>query len=226
MYRRIFFSAAMLAGLAGTAAPAAADGIAVGAGVGTLGLGVHAAKEVNSFLALRLNANVGRFTVPSLGLYATDFGGISYDVEGDLKTFGLLADLHPFGLSPIGDGFVVTGGIYYNKNEFEATTGPVTVDVGGSGNQSVDLLGTFSFDEFAPYLAIGYDGTFHTALPVAFFARAGVLFQGGPSVRLQELTGNPAVSQANLDAEAAQIEADLSNYEYYPVFSVGLTVSF
>ena len=226
MFRKISYTIATLAGLAGTAAPAAADGLAVGAGVGTLGFGVHAAKEVNSFLALRLNANVGTFTVPNMGLFATDFGGISYDVEADLKTVGLLADFHPLGVSPIGDGFVVTGGVYYNKNEINATTGPVSVDVGGSGIVAVNLVGNISFDEFAPYLAVGYDGTFHSILPVAFFARAGVLFQGSPSVSLTDISGSGFVNQTQLNTEAAQIEADLSNYEYYPVLTVGLSISF
>lgn len=221
MFRKISFTLAVFTGLAAT--PAAADGLAVGGSVGTLGLGVHAAKEVNSFLALRVNANAGQFNVPGGGLYATSFGGISYDVEGDLKNIGLLADFHPLGLSPIGDGFVVTGGIYYNKNEFEATTGIISANV-GTFNGSVELVGNISFDEFAPYLAVGYDGTFHSILPVAFFARAGVLFQGSPSVSLVDKQSN--VPQGDLAAEAAQIEGDLSNYEYYPVISVGLTVSF
>lgn len=226
MFRRISFTAAVFAGLAGVTVPAAADGLAVGGQIGTLGLGVNVAKEVNSFLALRVNANAGTFTMPSFGLYDTGFGGINYDVEADLKTIGLLADFHPLGVSPIGDGLVVTGGVYYNKNEFSASTGPVTADVGPITGVAVDLLGTISFDEFAPYLGVGYDGTFHSILPVAFFARAGVLFQGSPSVALADISGGGLVSQANLDAEAAQIEADLSNYEFYPVLTVGLSIGF
>lgn len=215
----------ILAGtLAGGAAPAMADGLAVGAGIGTLGFEGHLATEVNSFLALRLNANYARFEVPDIGVYQTDFGGIDYDVEGDYLTAGLLADFHPLGLSPVGSGFVLTGGIYYNRNEFEATTGPISASIGGGPARTVDLVGNISFSDYAPYAGLGYDGTFHGLLPVSFFARAGVLFQGSPSVTLIDRQGN--APQNELDAEAREIEDDLSNYEYYPVFSVGLTIAF
>jgi len=212
--------------LAGGATPALADGIALGAGVGTLGFEGHLATEVNSFLALRLNANYAKFTVPDIGVYDTDFGGISYDVTGDYLTVGALADFHPLGLSPVGSGFVLTGGIYYNKNEFTAATGPINANtVGNNGSTgTAELVGNITFQNYAPYVGLGYDGTFHGILPVSFFARAGVLFQGSPSVRLTDRQGN--VNQSDLDAEARQVEDDMSNYKYYPVFSVGMTISF
>lgn len=217
---KVVFAAA----LAGSATPAAADGFAVGAGVGTMGWEAHAATEVNSFLALRLNGNVGSFTIPDLG-FGSSYGGIDYDVTGDLRSIGLVADFHPLGLSPIGSGFVISGGVYYNKNEFEfrsETAGTFTV--GGNTYTSPILVADATFPDYAPYLAIGYDGTFHGLLPVSFFARAGVLFQGSASVTMRDDTGQ--VSQADLDNEARQLEDDLSNYEYYPVLSLGVTISF
>lgn len=206
------------------AAPALADGLAVGAGVGTMGWELHAATEVNSFLAVRVNGNVGSFTIPDLGFGST-YGGIGYDVKGDLRSFGVVADFHPLGLSPIGSGFVLSGGIYYNKNEFEfrsTTTG--SIDVGGQTVNSPILVANASFPTTAPYLAFGYDGTFHGLMPISFFARAGVLFQGSPSVTMRDDTGQ--VNQGNLDNEAQQLEDDMSNYKYYPVLSIGMTIAF
>ena len=72
--------------------------------------------------------------------------------------------------------------------------------------------------------ATRYSGICQGVLPVSFFITAGVLFQGSPSVTLTESTG--LVPQGDLDAEAAQIEDDASNYEYYPVVALGLTISF
>ena len=95
----------ILSGLMLAGAPAQADGFAVGAGVSTLGYGVHAATEVNSFLALRLNGNFGDFDVPDYGLLGSNLGGIDYDIDASMQTVGLLADFHPLGLSPIGGGF-------------------------------------------------------------------------------------------------------------------------
>lgn len=222
--RRLLRTLLFTGALAGGATPALADGIAVGAGVGTMGWELHAATEVNSFLALRANGNLGSFTIPDLG-FGSSYGGIGYDVKGDLRSFGVVADFHPLGLSPVGSGFVLSGGIYYNKNEFEFTsTTSGSFTVGGSTYTSPILVANATFPTYAPYAAIGYDGTFHGVLPVSFFARAGVLFQGSPSVRMRDDTGQ--VNQADLNSEAQQLENDMSNYKYYPVVSVGLTISF
>ncbi len=217
----------ILSGLMLAGAPAQADGFAVGAGVSTLGYGVHAATEVNSFLALRLNGNFGDFTVPDYGLLGSNLGGLDYDIDASMQSIGLLADFHPLGLSPIGGGFVLTGGIYYNQNEFDFTSQATAgTPIGGTPLPfDATVIANMTFDrEFAPYAGLGYDGTFQGVLPVSFFITAGVLFQGSPSVTLTESTG--LVPQGDLDAEAAQIEDDASNYEYYPVVALGLTISF
>ncbi|UCH74100.1 MAG: hypothetical protein JSU82_17605 [Rhodospirillales bacterium] len=210
-----------------TGGPARADGFAIGAGISTMGYGIHAATEVNSFLALRVNGNFGDFTIPDYGLLSSSLGGLDYDIDARMKSIGLLADLHPLGLSPIGGGFVLTGGVFYNQNEFDFsavsgagdTIGGVPIPAGTS------VIANMTFDrEFAPYAGLGYDGTFQGALPISFFLTAGVLFQGGPSVALTESSGT--VPQANLDAEARQIEEDAQDFEYYPVVAIGLTISF
>lgn len=225
--RKILSAVTVLFGVTLAALPARAD-IAVGAGVGTLGYGVHASMEVNSFLALRANANFGNFDLPGLGgLVSSGLGGIDYNIGTSMSSYGLIADFHPLGISPIGDGIVLSGGMYYNNNEFDLTaTAPAGTVVGGyTLLSSTSIITNMSFSKkFAPYAAIGYDGTFHTALPISFFATAGVLFQGGPSVSIT--TDNVLIPQADLDAEAAQIEADASNFEYYPVIAAGITIRF
>jgi len=209
------------------AAPARADGVAVGAGVSTLGYGVHVATEVNSFVALRLNGNFGDFRVPDFGYLESSPGGINYDVDASMQTIGLLADIHPLGLSPIGGGFVLTGGVYYNKNEFDFTANaPAGTVIGGTPlPAAATVIANMTFgQDYAPYAGLGYDGTFQGIVPVSFFLTAGVLFQGSPSVTMTESTGT--ISQADLAAEAREIENAASNYEYYPVVAVGLTISF
>ena len=223
--RKIRLAFYLAAGLAVAGAPAKAEGIAVGAGAGTLGYGIHVGTDINSFLVMRLNGNFGTFTFPNLGTVPTDFGGIDYGIEAQMMSIGLIADFHPLGLSPIGSGLVISGGVYYNKNEFEFTSGVISVDVGGNNYANIDLVSNFSFDQtFAPYLGLGYDGTFQGTFPVSFFMSMGVLYQGSPTVTLQDKTGT--VSAADLKIEAAQIEDDISNYEFYPVISMGLSLTF
>lgn len=224
--RKIISTMAVLLGLASFTTPARAD-IAIGAGVGTLGYGVHVATSMTDFIAVRFNANFGEMDVPGVDLIGSTFGGIDYDLDASFGTYGLIADFHPMALSPIGAGLVLSGGIYYNNNEFTLTADPLAgVDLGGVPlPASTRVISEFSFDtKWAPYLGLGYDGTFQGFVPVSFFITGGVMFQGSPSVTVTESSGT--IPQANLDAEAAQIENDSSSLQYYPVFAVGMTISF
>lgn len=225
--RKILAMLPVLSGLVLAGAPAQADGIAVGAGVSTLGYGVHVSTEVNSFLVLRLNGNFGDFDVPDFGTLGGDLAGISYDIDANMGSVGLLADFHPLGLSPIGGGIVLTAGMYYNQNEFDFTANaPAGTVIGGTPLPvGATVISNMSFDKkYAPYVGLGYDGTFQGILPVSFFATAGVLFQGGPSVTLSESSG--FILPGDLAAEAQQIEDDAADFEYYPVVAVGLMISF
>lgn len=216
---------AAIIGLVSLAVPARAEGtLAVGAGVGTLGYGIHVGTEINDFIVLRANANFGEFDVPDMGLLSSSLGGLDYDIDAEMGTYGLLVDFHPLGLSPIGSGLVLTGGVYYNANEFVLTSDVVSADV-GTDTITGRVVSTMSFDQkYAPYIGLGYDGTFQGIIPISFFMTGGVLFQGSPSVSVWESTGG--VSQADLDAEAAQLEEDASSFEYYPVISIGMSISF
>ncbi len=228
--RKIISIIAVSLGLACFTAPARAD-VAVGVGVGTLGYGVHASTSLTDFIAVRFNANFGEIDLPGAELLGDSFGGIDYDVDASFGSYGLIADFHPLALSPVGAGFVLSGGMYYNKNEFDFTADPQS-DVliggqtftGGSGR----IIGQMSFDtEWAPYLGLGYDGTFQGFVPVSFFITGGVLFQGSPSVNLTTTdAGFNSAFAAELAAEEAQIEDDASSFEYYPVFAMGVTISF
>ncbi len=225
--RKILSIIAVSLGLASFTAPARAD-MAVGVGVGTLGYGAHAAVSMTDFIAIRFNANFGELDVPGMGLLSNSLGGIEYDVDASFATYGLIADFHPLALSPIGAGLVMSGGVYYNNNEFDFTADPTTdVTIGGQTLPagSARIIGKMSFDtKWAPYVGLGYDGTFQGFVPVSFFITGGVLFQGSPIVGLTESSG--FISTAALDAEAAQMEDDASSFEYYPVLAMGVTISF
>jgi hypothetical protein len=225
--RKVLSIMAVSLGLASFTTPARAD-IAVGAGVGTLGYGLHVATSLTDFVAIRFNANFGEMDVPGVGLLSDSFGGIEYDMDASFGTYGLIADFHLMALSPIGAGLVVSGGMYYNNNEFTLTADPlVDVDIGGTTvtGGSARVISEFSFDtKWAPYLGLGYDGTFQGFVPVSFFFTGGVMFQDSPSVTVSESTG--LVSPADLAAEAAEIEADSSSLKYYPVLAMGVTISF
>ena len=229
--RKIISIIAVSLGLITAAAPARAD-MAVGLGVGTLGYGVHAAVSMTDFIAIRFNANFGDMDVPGAEIIGDSFGGIDYDVDASFATYGLIADFHPLALTPIGAGFVLSGGVYYNNNEFDFNADPATDvlidDQVFAGAGSDRIIGKMSFDtEWAPYIGLGYDGTFQGFVPVSFFITGGVLFQGSPSVNLTTTNGAFNTTYADqLAAESAQLEDDASSFKYYPVLAMGVTISF
>jgi len=225
--RKVLSIITILLGLASVSIPARAD-VAVGVGISTLGYGVHVATSLTDFFALRFNANFGELDVPGIDLIGDSLGGIDYDLDVSSNTYGLVVDVHPMALSPIGAGLVFSGGLYYNSNEFTFTADPLAdVQIGGqtfaAGSGRIISQMTFG-SKWAPYLGLGYDGTFQGIVPVSFFITGGVLFQGSPSVTVMETTG--LISQANLDAEAAQLADEASAFEYYPVIATGVTISF
>lgn len=198
--------------------------ISAGGEFGTLGFGVDGAFRVNDWLWLRGNANFGSFDLPEIMTSATSYGGIGYDFEADLMTVGVLADFYPLGT---GSGLSFSAGVYHNGNEFALLASPQSSITVGGTTYTPAQIGTLraetTFEEFAPYLGVGFENSFLIGLPVEFFARAGVLFQGSPSVTM---TSTGSVTVTDLLAEANDLEDSLSNLEFYPVLSLGVLIRF
>ena len=195
-----------------------ADGFGIGANAGTLGVGVEAAMSlVPNHLNFRLGAN--RFT------YNLDytFDDIRYDSEVDLNTQSALLDWHIFGGS-----FRLTAGAFRNRNAISATGMPTTNVTIGDVVYTPAEVGTLSaavsFKPSASYLGIGWGNAVGKNKRLGFTIDLGVLFQDAPDVTLTAT--NPAVSQADLRQEEANIEADIEHFDTYPVISLGLTFQF
>ena len=219
---RVFALSGFIAAFAFSVTPVAAQGRgdwSVGANVGTLGFGPEIAYSVSPRLTLR---GVGNFLEYD---YDTSVDGIDYDINLDFMSAGAFVELHP-----LRNGFHFSLGALYNDNtaglSATAQNGSViggTTVVGGP----VGLRGDLSVDEFAPYLGVGWDSTFTSRSNWSFTMRAGVLYQGKPEVTLRQTTpGPPTISQPDLDAEARQIEDDLTFLEFYPVVSIGMNYRF
>lgn len=222
---------AMICAVAGAAGPAgaqdtsAADGFAFDAGFGMMGLGVSGSYALTDRLSIRGNVNFGEYDMPDILVLASTFNGISYDYEVDLLTAGILADFYPFGG---GSGLSFTAGVYHNSNEFALLSTPVVgMSIGGTPYTAAEI-GTLradtGFQDFAPYLGIGFDDDFVFGLPIYYFVRLGILFQGNPNVVMTASGGGIAAN--DLATEARELEDALTILEYYPVFSTGLMVRF
>lgn len=221
------FAFSLLACLA--AAPAFAQSgsgrFALGAQIGTTGVGAEGQFRVSDHLTLRAAADVFR--------YDEEFetGDIAYDGELDFTTGGAFIDLHPFG-----NALFVSAGGY---------AGERTVQVTGAPNRDVviagqvfpparfgRLVGEADFGGFAPFVGVGYNNTFRTGGRLGFKILAGAAFGEDPTVDLRREGGDvltPAI-QAQFDAEAEreerELEQELEEFKTLPVVQLGLTYRF
>ena len=205
-------------GLVAAASARADDRWWLGVKAGTLGLGLEAAWRPLPWLDLRAGLNAWEHDDED------SEAGIDYTATLDLRTHYATANL----LLPA-TPFRLTAGVFDNRNELglvSRETGPV--EIGGSVFAPAEvgtLQGLVSFDDVAPYAGIGFD----FGLPGRFGLNLdlGVLFQGGPAVALSAdgaLANDPAFVAA-LEAERAELEAEVDRYDLYPVASLTFTVA-
>jgi hypothetical protein len=214
-----------------SAAPLArADAVALGARLGTPGLGIEATAAVIKGVNVRANANFGGFS------YTTPINLNSHNVAADidfeaslhLRNFAGLVDLHPGG-----GGFRFTGGIVRNNNRIKLdATVTASVTINDEIYSATDVAGIMADAKlghrWVPYAGIGYGNPFGTNRRVTFLVDIGVFFQGRPTVDLTArgvAQGTPGLDD-DLNAAANDInENDLNKgyFKYYPVVSFGIT---
>ena len=195
--------------------------------VGTLGVGLDASKAINDQWAVRFNINGFKYSMDE------EIDDVDYDADLNLLTAGILVDYFPFE-----NDFRVSGGLYYNDNNFEGTAKPTattTVDINGVAYGLADigaLNSDVTFNKAAPYLGIGW-GNDSREKGWGFTFDLGVMYHGEPDVDL-DVEVNPAVAgtpleatiQANVDKEAEQFLDEVKDYKFYPVAMIGVNYTF
>lgn len=217
-----FCSIALAIACAAVATGAAAQTTAVGASVGTPGLGVQASVKLNDLIVLR-------GAVDGLSISRDeDYSDIEYDGKAKLLTGGLFADLHPGG-----GAFFVSGGAYVGKREINLRAQPTApVEIGGqifTPAQVGRLDGEAKLSKLQPFVGLGFDNTFVGDRNWGFRAMAGVSFSKRPDVDLTASGGalsNDASFQARLRAEEAEARDDAKDFKYFPVVQLGVTRRF
>ncbi|ANB01867.1 hypothetical protein [Ectothiorhodospira sp. BSL-9] len=206
----------MSVGLLTAGGAAQAGSFALGAKVGTTGLGLEGTYGLRENVNLR--GGLYGFT------YSTDVEETDVDYDADLKlrSAALLADWHPFN-----GGFRLSAGAYYNGNEL---TGKAQgeLDIGDDGPYQGSLDATIDWRSFAPYLGIGYGNAVQGGR-WSFAFDAGVMFTGSPDVSLKGRVNDPALQDEfdqDVRREQEELQDDLDDFKYYPVVSLGVTYRF
>lgn len=222
----------MLAALALPAAASADDsttttssnnsGIGVGVHASTLGYGPELGFTVNPYLVVRFD-----YSYDNDYSYTTTKDGIRYEAHLHLNNYGGAVDWHPMAGS-----FLISVGVFKDNNHINAVADPQQrYSINGqtfTASEVGTLSGHITFNNWAPYLGIGWDTLGSTRKGVGFELGLGVLYQGSPSVALQPsgaMVAVPGLSQATQD-EQQRLDDDWNSYKYYPVVNVGLVFRF
>lgn len=195
---------------------------AVGAQVGTPGLGVQAQWAVTPKVVLR-----GGYDVLNWDREQT-YKGIDYDAKIDFKSPGAFVDLHPFD-----NGFLISGGAYFGSRKVDLDATPTgSVNVGGAAftpAQVGTLTGKIELASTAPFVGLGYDNTFALNGRLGFRVLAGAAFGDEPKVDLDSRGGtlsNDPTLRARLDQEEREIQDEADKYKVLPVVQAGLNLRF
>lgn len=210
------------AALALGAGAASAQTVAVGANVGTTGVGLEAQLSLGPIFVLRANIDQLDHDIDEA------YDGIDYSGAFAFDTVGGFVDLHPFG-----NAFLISGGAYLGDRDISLGATPKTpVEIGGTTytpSQVGTLSGAIKLQDVAPFVGVGWDDTFTRRSPWGFRAIAGVAFSDTPEVALDSSGGslsNNATFQDRLDDEARDIQDDVEGYGFFPVIQVGLNYRF
>lgn len=205
-----------------SASSAYGEGVSVGVKAGTLGAGVELEAQMTQTLSGRLGLNYFSYS------YDGTEDDIKYDFDATLQTVGALLDWHPFS-----NGFRISAGVMINGNELEgsaqATNG--TYDIGDRTYSSGDvgtLTGDIEFNAVAPYIGIGTSTSFGKNGSFGFICDLGVMYQGEADVTFSAdgILASNQTFMSDLKKEEQNLQDDLSNYEWYPVISVGFIYRF
>jgi hypothetical protein len=202
-------------------ARAAFDEWAIGAKIGTLGVGGDLTTDLIPQVNLRAGVQWLAFS------FDAEFSDVDYDVDLNLLNPLLLLDWYPFNGS-----FRISGGVLYNASDIELRGRPAEdVEIGGQtyhADEVGTLEGDVEFEPVVPYVGIGWGNALgqsgHWGLTTDF----GVAFIGSPDLDLSAngpIASNPTF-QEHLAQEERDIQDDLDDFNIYLVLSISLFYRF
>ena len=210
----------VLASLVLVQTSAFAEGHAVAAKAGALGLGVEYTYELNDRIAFRAGLNGSQ-----LGFDGEE-SGIEYDFDLVWDSLSVAVDFHP-----LKSALRLSGGFMRNDNRLEAvgrSTGNTTIgDTTYTPQEIGTLSGLVSFDDTAPFVGVGWDWSRGKRLFGMSFD-IGVVSQGAPRVALTgtgTLLGDPAF-ESDIAAEEAELTRSLDDLELVPYMTLGFVFRF
>jgi hypothetical protein len=222
--------------------------LALGGGVGVMGVNLQAATNINRHLNLRGSGNVFNYTVNDITV--SDF---NLDAKLNYASAGVSLDYYPF---PTHGLRLSPGVLFYNKNQ-------ITGNATGASGTSIKLNDVEYYSETAQPLTVNASLGLNTRQQAftlttgwgnmiprkgghwSFPFELGAAFTGVPTVnvglsgyacgtQLDATTSGPScvdmatnsIAQANLTTQVNKWKSDLDPWKVYPIFSFGASYAF
>jgi hypothetical protein len=221
-FLNLFAIAAAISLATAGAAAAATSPVAVGANLGTTGLGAEVQFQVAPGVVVRGDADW-------LSVHHNeDYSGVDYRGTAKAATGGVFLDWHPGN-----SGFLVSGGGYFGDRKLDLDARPGSdVNIGGqtfTPAQAGRIEGRAKMSSAQPFVGLGWDTTFTRTSSWGLRVLAGASFSKSPDVRLTSVGGQFSTDPTFLTylrQEEADVRHDAKDWKYYPVLQVGLTHRF
>jgi hypothetical protein len=188
--------------------------------VGTLGIGADLSRSIVPRV-LNLRAGVSFFP------YSTNFtdDGIDYRAKFKLGAVPVAVDIFPFK-----NWFRLGGGVVFNLTEVDGTgqtsTGFFKIGDNQYSAASIgQLKAILKANRTVPYFGIGFNNPIKRSGHWGFFLDLGALYHGTPSVRITTTQTIPQL-QADIAKQVQDVNDDIRDYKYFPVFQLGFSYKF
>jgi hypothetical protein len=216
--------AALVIGLVTAGAASAQSPWALGAQIGSSGIGGEVSYSASPHFTFRGDYDWLRVDATVKG------DALTYKGHFHMSVGGLFGDWHPWA-----NGFLFTAGAYIGQREAGGGAGlEVINNIGGQTftlDQVRGLKATAKLDQFAPTVGLGYNNTFYHK-HWGFKAIGGVVFSDQPRAQISTVSGSaldPATLarlQAAIEAEQARIDSHLTLLKTYPLVELGVAYRF
>jgi hypothetical protein len=200
---------------------------AIGAKIGSTGLGIEARAAITENLFGRFGVNYLEVS-PDLKNKSKD--SLHYRSKATILTAPLMVDFHPMSDS----GFRLSAGIAYNGCNISASATPTGSIKVNNKNYNAAEFGSIKAklvlgNKIAPVFSIGYDNSLISDSAFSFNAELGAMYLGNPKVKVSA-TGPAKNHKQELSDLEKDVNSKLGNikkyFRWYPILTVGFKYSF
>lgn len=195
-----------------------ARGLGITLNGGTMGSGINAL--VNLTPEIDIQAGIGYMPYTLEGTMDQQSVDVNYTADIKIMMGHMLANWYP-----LDNWFHLNGGLVYNGNNMVANIEPAESYTMDDKTFEPDKLGNLDAElnygsKIAPYLGLGFGKPFRPGKIIGFMMQIGTIYTNSPAF---EMSGKGMIGPSA--SQDQDIENSLQEFKWYPVFSIGLSLT-